>query len=263
MAITVTQALDSPTQWSLATGELKFIIHGTSDETEALAALAAEAPDPYDGLALHEPRIAVHGGDSFVGFCTYRTLTTLYAFSTGGGTEHITHSISTRNKYAVAGTAPDNKKAIGLSATAVEGCDVVVPYYQWTETSVLTLAQLTAAYIVKLAILTGKANAATYEDAKGVEHDEGEALFLGSSCDIPVHGLAELRCEFAHKANRTAQTIGDITGIAYYGWDHVWVKFMPSDQGTGENKVTIMIPQFVYVEKVYDAGDFTDLVPPS
>ena len=261
MAITVTQTFDSPTAWSQATGELKFLIDGTSDPSDALAALVAEAPDPHEGLAVHEPRIAYHSPDSFLGFVTYKTLTTLYRFSTGGQTEHITHSITTRAKYAATGTAADYKRAIGVTEGGVEGCDVYIGFYQWTETRVLTLAQLTAAYIKKLAVLTTKVNNATYTDAKGIAHDEGEAIFLGARCTIPVAGLAEVEYEFIHKANQSGQTIGDITGIAWYGWDHVWVKFVPNEDGTGVNKTQVMVPKFVYTEKVYQAGDFSDLAP--
>jgi hypothetical protein len=44
-----------------------------------------------------------------------------------GGTQHITQSLATIQKYAAAGTAPDFGGAIGVTHDSVEGVDITVP----------------------------------------------------------------------------------------------------------------------------------------
>jgi len=58
-----------------------------------------------------------------------------YTFDTGGGTQHITQSFKTKGSYPAPGfAAPDFRGAIGVTHEDVEGVDITVPVYNFSET---------------------------------------------------------------------------------------------------------------------------------
>ena len=46
----------------------------------------------------------------------------------------------------------------------------------------------------------------------------------------------------------------DITGINKWGWEYLWVRYADAEDATA--KALVKRPVAVYVEKVYDVGDF-------
>ena len=50
-------------------------------------------------------------------------------------------------------------------------------------------------------------------------------------------------------------SVGSIGGISKKGWEYLWVRYSP----TVVNKMMGQKPVAVYVEKVYDEGNFADL----
>ena len=56
---------------------------------------------------------------------------------------------------------------------------------------------------------------------------------------------------------KTGLTVGDITGIDKKGWEYMWVRYADAEDTTA--KAIVKKPVAVYVEKVYDAGNFADL----
>jgi hypothetical protein len=81
----------------------------------------------------------------------------VFAFDTGGGTQHITHSRQTVASYAPPSqTAPDFKGAIGVTADSVEGVDITVPVYHFSETHYLDATLVTEPYKATLFALTGR-----------------------------------------------------------------------------------------------------------
>ena len=70
-----------------------------------------------------------------------------YSFNTGGETQHITHSKSTVGSYAPADeTAPDYDGAIGATKDNVEGVDITVPVYRFSETHIKGDSDVANAY---------------------------------------------------------------------------------------------------------------------
>ena len=66
-----------------------------------------------------------------------------FAFDTTGGRQKITQSLQTIHKYAPPGkTAADHKGAIGVTDHGVEGCEIVVPKFSWSETWQLPIDDL-------------------------------------------------------------------------------------------------------------------------
>ena len=125
-----------------------------------------------------------------------------FAFDTSGGTQHITQSLATIASYAASGTPPDFGGAVGVTHDSVEGVDITIPVYSFSETHFLDAAFVTPAYYGTLFNLTGKVNNASF---KGLA--AGECLFLGASgskrgaedCDIVTHRRISTS-QFSHAA---------------------------------------------------------------
>jgi len=134
----------------------------------------------------------------------------------------------------------------------VYGVDITVPVYSFSETHILANSAVTAAYKGKLFALTGKTNNATF---KGFAI--GECLFLGASGSKRGKGDWEITFRFAASPNKTGLTVGDITGIAKKGWEYLWVRYEDAvDTAAG---TMVKKPLAVYIEKVYEEGNFADL----
>jgi hypothetical protein len=172
-----------------------------------------------------------------------------HPFDTGGGTTHITQSLATVNSYAPAGeTPPDFKGAIGVSTDSVEGTDITIPVFNFTETHYVPVALLTGAYKVVLFYLTGRVNHAPF---KGFAR--GEVLFQGASGSQRGQEDWEITFSFAASPNATGLTVGDITDIDKKGWEYLWVRYQDAEDAD----VLVKQPAAVYVEQVYLYGDFS------
>jgi len=242
--------------------ELRYIIRGTNSDVEARAALIASSPAAYDLWGTGQvflPRDSVTiqpvGDLLWEGIVRYsqipQTEQSVFSFDTGGGTQHIMQSLTTVARYARPGeTAPDCKGAIGATADSVEGVDITVPVYHFTETHYLPDEAVTSEYKAILFRLTGKVNNAPFK-----EFAAGECLFLGASGSKRGSGDWEITYRFAASPNATDLTIGDITGINKKGWEYLWVRYSDSEDPIA--KVLVKTPIAVYIEQVYPYGDFS------
>lgn len=96
------------------------------------------------------------------------------SFSTGGGTAHILLSLETKSATAAAGyIATDTQRAIGLTKTGVDGCDIVTSGGEYSVTR--KRRTMTLRYLRALFRTTGKTNA---EEHWGFA--PGELLYLGA-----------------------------------------------------------------------------------
>jgi len=270
MAITVTEKRESRES---ASGEneattLVFTIRGTADDIDALEALKTAAPATHDNLVPKtwnvEP-VHIDAGDPdgclWTGAVRYgltsapepKTGDSVYNFDIGGGTQHLTQSIETVGKYAPEGkTPPDFKGAIGVTHDSVEGVDITVPVYHFSETHYKADTEVTAEYKATLFALTGKVNAAAF---KGFE--AGEVLFLGASGSKRGEEDWEITYRFAASPNATDIPVGDITVTSKKGWEYLWVRYADAEDA-GANAL-VKRPVAAYVEKVYEEGDFSAL----
>jgi len=130
----------------------------------------------------------------------------------------------------------------------VEGVDVVVPVYNWTETYYLDDAYVTSGYRRALRDLTGEVNSAGFRGFAA-----GEVLFRGARGARRSDEDWEITFSFAASENKYGQSVGSITGIEKGGWEYLWVFY--DDQGESEGSV-VPQPTAVYVERVYESGDF-------
>lgn len=185
-----------------------------------------------------------------------------YTFDTTGGTQKITQTLSTVEKKPDAGQvpglpeAPDCQGAIGVTGDSVEGTEITVPVFRWSESHYIGSSVITKPYRDKIARLTGKVNNATF---RGYTHSE--VLFLGASGSQRRTEDWQVSFHFAHSPTKTNISIGGIFTIAEKrGWEYLWIRYEDgvTTDGTGK-KSLIKRPTAAYVEKVYEHGNFADL----
>lgn len=242
--------------------EIHYLVKGTDSELLAIQTVRAAAPTTWNDLERGEVTVELLPDTTSFWAATVKYQApaaelevgeSSYSFDTGGGTQHITQARSHVASYAPAGkTAPDFKGAIGVTSDSVEGVDITVPVYNFSETHILAAATVTNTYKGKLAALTGKTNNAAF---KGFAI--GECLFLSASGSKRGKGDWEITFHFASSPNKTGLTVGDITGIAKKGWEYLWVRYEDAVDATA--KALVKRPLAVYIEKVYEDGNFADL----
>lgn len=246
--------------------DLIYSCLGYADEAAAETALLAAAPTTHLGLLRKSWTVDEQGSTNWEGTVTYSKAGELtqntqpetgyseYSFDLTGGTQHIQHGLSTAGGFTNLATMPDFGGAIGVSRNGnsvnVDGCDVVVPSFEYSETHYVDAADIDAAYIQTLKGLTGSVNNGTF---KGFS--TGEVLFLGARGS--QRGNDDWRVDYLFRisANVTGRTIGDITAIAKAGHDYLWVLHEEVEGGDMIQKY----PVAVYVEKVYPDGNFAGL----
>ena len=254
--------------------EFQYLVQGTDSEADALAAVLAAAPASYvftvDGVTVTLPRQApeleplhVTSGDGMwqarVDYRPENRSTppqedeSSFSFDTTGGTQKVTQSLQTIGSYPAG--APDFKGAIGFDGEKVEGCDITVPVYKFSETHFKGAAFVNGPYKAAVMALTGQVNSAGFRGFAA-----GEVLFLGASGarrGRSSSDLWELSFHFAVSKNRASFDVGGITVAAKAGWEYLWVLYEDAvDPGA---KARIRRPRAVYVEKVYETGDFAGL----
>lgn len=249
-------------QAAQSSAELGYIVRGTDNDLAARSAAESAAPATYDGLERQSVQIEPIGPllwDVTVRYgAADDTQPTpaadpVFTFETGGGTQHITQSRQTITRRAAPGaTAPDFQGAIGVTSDGVEGVDITVPVYQFSETHTLAASQVTSGYRSTIFGLTGKTNSDSW---KG--YAPGEVLFLGATgsrrgtlADDPW----EITFRFAASPNVSSLSVGPISGIAKKGWEYLWVRYADAED-TAAGTV-VKRPVAAYVERVYDAGSF-------
>ncbi len=261
--------------------ELRFVVRGIGsdpakeDDEEALEALEAAAPATFLSLPRRdvrlEPAVITEGAESvWDGEAAYTPLDieseppqqgeSAFAFDTGGGTQHITHSLATVASYAAPGTtAPDFQGAIGVTAEvggSVEGVDIVVPVFQFTETHVFADAAVTDAYKIALMLMTGRVNSDMFRGFAA-----GSVLFLGAAGSKrgPASGGGDwdITFRFAVSVNLSSIVVGPITGINKKGWEYLWVRYEDAEDGAAH--AIVKRPVAAYVERVYTELPFSSL----
>lgn len=186
-------------------------------------------------------------------------------FDSTGGTQRITSAYDER-RFSAAGKpqAPDMKRAIHVTADSVEGCDIVVPVFEWSEDFEVPGGRLDLGYVKKVADLTGRVNDATF---RGLP--KGDVLFLGISGGQTFNPnqaqsfsdaqVCRLSYRFAYKPTQLNFQFGGVVTVdKKEGWEYIWATYEDANiQG-----VSLKQPAHVYVQRVYEYGDFTQLMLP-
>lgn len=241
------------------TVELNYQIDGTADELVAKGALYAAAPVLYGNLVRQKASLQRIGEDLWEASVPYgkkkdpETGDSSYSFDTTGGTQHITQSLRTVGRYAIPGKKAKNfKGAIGVTKNPdnIEGVDITMPVFKWSETWYLRVAVMTEAYKHLLFKMTGKVNLDKFRLKA-----PGEVIFLGASGSQRGEEDWEITFNFAASPNASGLQVGDITIKEKRGWDYLWVRY----QDVKDVDAIVKQPQTAYVEQVYEYENFSQL----
>ncbi|CAN5410626.1 hypothetical protein BH11PLA2_BH11PLA2_34640 [soil metagenome] len=262
MTISVAEAWDSG-QIGTEGGPLSFIILGTDDYVLALQSLIAFAPltvgtsilsvksygplerltqTSWRGEVQYEvPDLSVAGDSS-------------YNFEIGGGQQKVSQSITTVNRYGQPGrTAPNFNGAIGVTKEGVEGVEINLPTYDFSETHIFDESDIDDPYKVALFDASWTVNNATWRGFSA-----GQVLFKGASGSKERGKDSwEITFKFSASRNATGLSVGIITGIAKRGWDHLWVLYEEWEDTVAKRVVKRALG--VYVEQVYEYTDFSTI----
>lgn len=148
-----------------------------------------------------------------------------------------------------AGSAPDQKKAIGITRDRIEGCDVYAPVFSWQRTVPVLKVDLN--FVNRIYRTIGKTNnAAFYGFARG------EVLYLGCSGKTVNGRRWDVTHQFLSSPNVTNLDITDTIIVpSKRGWDYLWVGYEPEVSGNN----LLQVPKAAYVERVYRETDFTQI----
>lgn len=266
MPVTVAERNESPrvTSGDSPGVEHLYWVRGTDDRDTARTALLAEAPATSDGYPLLSNTLEYLGNelwDATVAYgprdnSTQETGSSVFTFETGGATQHITQSLETRSSVGIPDfTVPDTERAIGLNGDSVEGVDIIVPQFNFSETHYIADASVDTAYKLALYALTGKVNNATFRGFAA-----GEVLFRGASGSRRVAPGGDIDWEItfqfsAAPSDASLSISPDLTVNKEGGWDYVWVMYKDTASPMGVQKT----PVAAFVERVYESADFAGL----
>ena len=273
MAVTATENIASRT-YSAESAETLWTIRGTTSEATAIATLALAAPTTFNGMLPGTLRVKeTDRNDVWIGTVPYKpagkkpkepatTGDDGFSLRTTGGRQHITNSIATTASYAAAGTAPDYKNLIGVTDKSVDGVDVVVPSFTFSQKYYVSNVNFTSAFILTLFNQTGTMNNAVwtaYFRNASIEFPTGTVLFLGAEINERGDDV-EVVQQFTATQDQTGLSVGEISAIAKNGQDYLWIHYETKEDGIA--KRLVKQPTAVYVEQVYQESDFDELTPP-
>lgn len=238
--------------------ERVYLVTGTEILDSALQAVDNVAPEMWRGLKKrrlgHEPM----SNDKWKVRVAYDAMRRLlvnefeYEFDIGTQNQRITQSKGT-SYYRVPGTGPQTNPffagAINVQDGKVQGVDVLLPTYQWSETYILPASEVTEGYKNTLYQLTGTKNNAPFR-AKAA----GEVLFVGARGRLRNENEFSLQYQFVASPNVTNLNVNGML-ITKKGHDFIW--FIYGDVVDGGTSSIVKRPQYAYVEKVYEDADFS------
>jgi len=274
MPITYIEKFEGPrsTSGPSPTRERVYVFSGSSVEADIRADAETNLPASIDGLTLREIEFEAINDTYWLARANWRRHTisdepppeaptagdSSFEFDVTTETVHISQAKATVGGFGPPSwtlTIPSFAGAIGVTTDDIEGCDVQVPRYTFSETHYLNFADTSAVNAFKSTVygLTGKTNNGSFKGFPA-----GEVLFLGArGARRASDGLWEVTFRFSASPNVTGLTIGTITGIVKGGWEYLWVLYdVVQDAGA---KRLVKRPAFAYSERVYDEGSFSAL----
>ena len=251
------QAIDNSGNYT--TADIPYFVFDVVDETAAISFAQSNVPGTYNDMPLETIEI-----DERINVNTFKVSAqykaegaselpqinigddAVYSFDTTGGTKHMTQSLDTMQKFP--SNAPDYGGAIGYDGENVNGVDVTMPIMNFTEVHYLSDGKVSTSYKKIIAELTGSMNEGSF---KG--YSAGEVLFLGASGSRRGDDLWEITYKFAVSMHKRDFDVGDISVVYKRGWDYMWVRY---EDDVNDDDDLIKKPTAVYIEQVYEFGDF-------
>lgn len=186
-----------------------------------------------------------------------------FSFQTSEGNQTIKRAKELRNRAPVGIDLPAPETIlIGVTDDEVEGVEIGVSLFSWTETHVKPMSALTDAYTQILEDLTWTMNDDVFRGRK-----KGEVLLKSvrgrrargeSNCALTFEFLRrknQITIDGVEEFDRVALTIeGTEENPAAYGHDYVWVRHSPFKDP--DTKTLVQYPRFLYVDRVYNFSDY-------
>lgn len=234
--------------------DLIFVIQGTDNDQLVVENLLLAAPLTFRFLERINSSIERIAEQAWLGKVTYSDINledqqvggSDFQFDTTGQSQHQDQSLGT-TRFPATGV-PAANDLIGDTGDFVEGVDIIVPTYSFSETHRISDLLITPAYKAILFALTGRTNDAVF---KGFEINE--VLFLGASGSKRGKDDWSISYRFAATPNVTGKTIGPISGINKKGWEYLTVRTRQKPL----NDHMILDIQWVDVHELYPEGDFS------
>lgn len=243
-------------------GRLLYQVRDAEFAATARALVNALAPIYWNRLIKQDVLVRDLGAGVWEGEVPYTTLerpeagSIAWSFEIGSESVHITQAREHIASYP--GGAPDHQGAIGVrndgNGQAAEGCDVVVPFFKWSETHYLPAAIVAShAWIQTHEALVGTVN----EDPFRV-WAKGELLLLGviaakqAEMDVPI--------TYSFASSRTrGLTVGGIAGVVKEGHHYLWIEYHSVEDAPANDLA--YRPKAVHVERVYEYADWQTNLP--
>ena len=245
--------------------ELLYSVTGTDDDAAVIAAVQAKAPSTFGGLYFDSFSIEQVGPGTWMVKCNYVGGSYSiglgehrFAFQIGGGSQHVSQSLATVNRTPFfGGTSPDFQGAMNVEIkngqVNVRGVDVIAPKGEFSELHCLADAVAGApAYQRAVNRLVGHYNAAAFRG-----YDIGEVLFVGADGEKGDDNLWRVTFKFQVSENRSNVTINGVNIGSVKGGEYLWCLYEEAADDAAH--AMIVKPTAAYVEKVYEAGDFSVL----
>lgn len=184
------------------------------------------------------------------------------SFDTTGATEHITSAINGGSpgfQGEEVYTRPGETEnivyfdgAINVDGESVNGLDIVVPTFNFSETWTMPASFLIDKYIETLYALTGTVNDGDFRVFK-----QGECLFLGARAEMTRgQTLVSVTYSFSARPNKENFSVGagaNAIEVSFKrGWDYMWIRYEPK---VSQNTL-IRRPASVHVNQVYERKNF-------
>lgn len=250
--------------------KIPYIVFDAESEDAALTGVRESAPQSHSGLIIDDIVIDEDiGGGTYKVSANYKALgdgdtsdsdqdpEPVYAFETGGVSTHIAHSLKTIARYPA--TAIDYEGMINVDSDGtVNGLDVNMPCFNFTETYYFSDAKVTTGYKMTLALMTNKINDSAFRG-----YSAGSVMFMGvsgSKRGKKASDRWELTFKFAVQMNRYNFKVGDITVAEKIGWDHLWTAYKPEPFNITVEGQPVKVARTkavgVYIERVFNVVDF-------
>ncbi len=191
------------------------------------------------------------------------------SFKIGSQSVHVTQSKETKYRLTSAdtnpptangglGSAPDQKGAIGVTIDSVQGCDILVPKFEFTLSRQRLYVDFP--YIRTLRNMVGKTNNASFYGFPA-----NTLIYLGCEPTSSISTLDtgdkfvfwNLAHSFGYEETRLAQIVGGVTIPTKRGWEYVWALYKPiiDSAAVGGAQLT-QNPTGIYVERMYDEANY-------
>ncbi|GIW83216.1 MAG: hypothetical protein KatS3mg105_5023 [Gemmatales bacterium] len=167
----------------------------------------------------------------------------------GHRTQKIYMSLHTVAKYKALNDLrpiPDHRKAIGVSRDGVDGVDIVVPEFTWSEQWKFSSIFITWRYLKVVADLVGRVNRKKFRT-----FDSESVMFMGAQVDASGTEETKITFNFRYEPNvKNIKINDDFPLIEKKGHQYLWVAY----EDIISNNNILKRPRAVYIEEVGRPG---------